>query len=79
MDYVDQRSQQVAEALAEARAAYVARNKLSRARFESAETVMPGGNTRSVLFYDPFPLAIARGQGCHLWDADGNRYLDVLG
>jgi glutamate-1-semialdehyde 2,1-aminomutase len=40
---------------------------------------MPGGNTRTVLFYDPFPLSIARGEGCRLWDADGHEYIDFLG
>jgi glutamate-1-semialdehyde 2,1-aminomutase len=32
-----------------------------------------------VLFYDPFPLSIARGDGCRLWDADGHEYIDFLG
>jgi glutamate-1-semialdehyde 2,1-aminomutase len=26
----------------------------------------------------PYPLAIVRGEGCHLWDADGNRYVDLM-
>ena len=40
---------------------------------------MPGGNTRTVLHYAPFPLAMARAQGCRLWDADGREYIDFLG
>src|SRR5271165_1248848 len=24
------------------------------------------------------PLAISRGQGCRVWDADGNQYLDLI-
>jgi glutamate-1-semialdehyde 2,1-aminomutase len=79
MDYVDQRSQCVDLALAAARAGYVAANPRSRAQFVAAAAVMPGGNTRSVLFYDPFPLVMAGGQGCHLTDADGHVYLDALG
>jgi len=66
-------------ALAHARAAYVARNPRSAEIHAEAAAVMPGGNTRSVLFYDPFPLAIARGEGAFVWDADGHRYLDLLG
>ena len=27
----------------------------------------------------PFPLLMARGEGCRLWDADGHRYVDLLG
>jgi glutamate-1-semialdehyde 2,1-aminomutase len=79
MDGFDLRSDAVEAALAEARAAYVDRNPLSRAAYARAEAVMPGGNTRSVLFYEPFPLVMARGEGCFLWDADGHRYLDLLG
>ncbi len=40
---------------------------------------MPGGNTRSVLSYGPFPTAMARGAGCRLWDVDGHEYLDLCG
>ena len=66
-------------ALAEAREAYVARNPKSLARTVEATAVMPGGNTRTVLHYDPFPLGFTRGQGCRLWDLDGAEYVDFLG
>ena len=79
MDGFDLRSDAVEVALAEARAAYIGRNPLSGAAYARAEAVMPGGNTRSVLFYEPFPLVMVRGEGCFLWDADGHRYLDLLG
>ncbi|HLJ60692.1 MAG TPA: aspartate aminotransferase family protein [bacterium] len=69
----------VDRALADATAAYSARNPESRARYAAATAAMPGGNTRSVLYYDPFPLSIARGEGCRLWDADGHAYIDFLG
>ncbi len=58
---------------------YVAINPKSRAQYLTATEVMPGGNTRSVLFYEPFPLAMARGEGSRLWDADGHEYTDLLG
>ncbi|HWL89067.1 MAG TPA: aminotransferase class III-fold pyridoxal phosphate-dependent enzyme [Polyangiaceae bacterium] len=66
-------------ALAAARADYVEKNPASRARFDAACAAMPGGNTRTVLFYEPFPLGIARGEGCRIWDADGHEYIDFLG
>jgi len=69
----------IAQTLAQVTRAYVERNPQSAAQYERALAVMPGGNTRSVLFYEPFPLAIARGEGCRLWDADGHEYLDFLG
>lgn len=40
---------------------------------------MPGGNTRTVLYYDPFPLVMVSGSGCRLEDADGHTYVDFLG
>jgi glutamate-1-semialdehyde 2,1-aminomutase len=65
--------------LAEAKETYAARNPASLARYVNAVAVMPGGNTRTVLFYPPFPLAMARAEGCRLWDADGAEYVDFLG
>jgi glutamate-1-semialdehyde 2,1-aminomutase len=40
--------------------------------------VMPAGNTRTTTYYPPFPVAIERGEGYRLWDADGNEYIDLL-
>lgn len=65
-------------ALAAHVARYVARTPASRAQFEQAAQHLPGGNTRSVLFYEPYPLAMRRGQGCTLWCADGHAYTDFL-
>ncbi|HYZ21690.1 MAG TPA: aminotransferase class III-fold pyridoxal phosphate-dependent enzyme [Rhodopila sp.] len=66
-------------ALNEAREAYVTRNPKSLARYIEATTVMPGGNTRTVLHYAPFPVAMARAEGCRMWDLDGAEYIDFLG
>src|SRR6476660_6008944 len=66
-------------ALELAKAEYAARNPLSRVQHEAACRAMPGGNTRSVLFHEPFPLAIDRAEGPYLWDCDGHRYIDFLG
>ncbi len=65
-------------ALARARDAYASANPQSRARAERAAEVMPGGNTRTVLWVDPFPLGLARGEGCRLWDLDGHAYVDFI-
>ncbi|MBT9385339.1 aminotransferase class III-fold pyridoxal phosphate-dependent enzyme [Pseudooceanicola sp. CBS1P-1] len=66
-------------ALDAARSAYVARNPGSAAALERARRVMPGGNTRTSLWSDPFPLSVASGQGCHIRDVDGHDYVDFLG
>jgi glutamate-1-semialdehyde 2,1-aminomutase len=68
----------IAAALAEAEEQYRARNPKSLARHREACTVMPGGNTRSAIHVDPFPLTIVRGEGARLWDLDGHQYVDFL-
>jgi glutamate-1-semialdehyde 2,1-aminomutase len=66
-------------AVADAEARYVAANPQSKARFEAAARDMPGGNTRTVLHYDPFPVALVKGEGARLTDLDGHTYIDFLG
>lgn len=73
------RNTEIDAALNEAKEAYVTANPRSLARYVEATAVMPGGNTRTVLHYAPFPLAMARAEGCRLWDADGREYIDFLG
>ena len=58
---------------------YTARTPQSAARYTEACRSMPGGNTRTVLHHDPYPVTITRGEGCSVWDADGNHYRDFLG
>lgn len=45
----------------------------------SAATVMPGGNTRTVLHFEPFPFRVERAEGSVLIDVDGHRCVDLLG
>lgn len=66
------------DALAEEERAFTAANPASRARAAAAAAVMPGGNTRTVLHYTPFPLAFAKGEGATLTDLDGHTYRDYL-
>jgi glutamate-1-semialdehyde 2,1-aminomutase len=58
---------------------YAAKTPRSRAMFEEALRVMPGGNSRTTTFFDPYPFYIVRGEGPRLWDADGNERLDFNG
>jgi len=73
------RNSDLATSLAEARERYVGLRPNSAALHDEALAVMPGGNTRSVLSYGPFPTAMARGADCRLWDIDGHEYLDLCG
>jgi glutamate-1-semialdehyde 2,1-aminomutase len=67
------------ERLRAVEAAYRAANPRSEAAYVAALGPMPGGNTRSVLHFSPFPLTFARGRGCWLEDLDGHTLLDCLG
>lgn len=51
----------------------------SKALFERARRVLPGGNTRTTVYVDPFPIYAARGEGSRMWDVDGNVYWDCIG
>ena len=68
----------VAAALAEAQEEYRQRNPRSLAQYEEACAALPGGNTRSAIFVEPFPLTMVRGEGSRLWDLDGHEYVDFL-
>ena len=68
----------LAAALAEAQEQYRARNPKSLAQHEEACAALPGGNTRSAIYAEPFPLTMARGDGAYLWDVDGHEYVDFL-
>jgi glutamate-1-semialdehyde 2,1-aminomutase len=54
----------------------------SRLWFERAKQVLAGGissSARTTTTGDaPHPLYITRGQGSHIWDADGNEFIDYL-
>ena len=44
---------------------YKAKTPRSRQLFEEALRVMPGGNSRTTTFFDPYPFYITRGEGAH--------------
>ena len=65
--------------LERAAADYQAKTPRSRQLFEEALRVMPGGNSRTTTFFDPYPFYITRGEGARIWDADGVERLDFNG
>ena len=62
-----------------AKASFTAKRPKTHAMHERAAAVMPGGNTRTVLFTVPFPLRVEKGEGATITDVDGHSYLDLLG
>ena len=61
-----------------ARQRYTSANPNSYANYRSACKVMPGGNTRTVLHYSPFPITVVKGDGAYITDSDGHVYCDFL-
>jgi len=50
----------------------------SRQLYDRALSVLPGGVNSSVRATRPYPFFVERGDGGHVIDADGNRYLDFV-
>jgi glutamate-1-semialdehyde 2,1-aminomutase len=56
-------------------------NSKDRELRERAAAVIPGGmygHQSAALLPDDFPQFFSKGEGAHIWDADGNRYLDLM-
>ncbi len=50
----------------------------SAALYEQALKVLPGGNSRHTVFFQPYPIYAARGEGARIWDVDGVSRLDFI-
>ncbi|GIV90488.1 MAG: glutamate-1-semialdehyde 2,1-aminomutase [Chloroflexus sp.] len=53
----------------------------SQANFAAAQAVIPGGVNSPVRAFRGVggsPIFFERGQGAHIWDVDGNRYIDYV-
>lgn len=57
---------------------YRERRPRSMEAFAQLRRLLPGGETRSVSYFPPFPSVIIGGEGPIITDLDGNRYIDVL-
>ena len=62
--------------LSEALREYERRTPKSAKIWEHAKVWTPLGVHSNYRSLDPYPFYVQRGQGAHLWDADGNDYLD---
>ena len=57
---------------------YEAKTLTSKKHFELAQKWLPGGGTRNIAYFYPYPFYITKGEGCYLEDVDGNSYIDIL-
>lgn len=42
-----------------------------------AKKVIPSGVTSPIRYFEPHPFFVKRADGCHMWDADGSKILDM--
>lgn len=47
-------------------------------RFLSSQQLIDRDNKYGGIHFKPLPIVLSRGEGVHLWDVDGKRYLDFL-
>jgi glutamate-1-semialdehyde 2,1-aminomutase len=50
----------------------------SKAMIHEAMDYIPGGVQHNLAFSHPFPLVFTKAEGAHLYDLDGNKYIDFL-
>ncbi len=67
-----------ATALAPQTEAYRAASSNSKAFYDRAVKVMPGGNSRHSTVLSPYPIYVDRGEGCRVIDAEGESRIDFL-
>ena len=57
---------------------YFERTRTSKEFDTKARTCMPGGDTRGMTYFKPYPTYMVEGRGCRLYDVDGHEYLDFI-
>jgi len=58
-------------------ARFQARTPGSRALYDQARRVTPGGISHNHRYHAPYPIYFTRAKGPRIWDVDGNEYLDL--
>lgn len=57
---------------------YRKKTATSEIEYEKGKQYFPGGVTRYTNFYKPYPLTMIKGNGPHVYDIDGNKYIDYI-
>jgi glutamate-1-semialdehyde 2,1-aminomutase len=70
------REQRLAEVTKKSEDTYRKRTQKSKETLNRASQFMPGGDTRTSIWYDPYPFWIDKAEGCRFTDVDGNEYID---
>ena len=57
---------------------FVASTPKSKALQDAAAQYLPGGSSRGTAYFAPYPTFVDRAKGHHVYDVDGNSYLDFM-
>jgi glutamate-1-semialdehyde 2,1-aminomutase len=55
---------------------YARRTARSKKLYARARKIFAGGVNHNARFYEPYPIFVKRAKGQHIWDEDGNKYVD---
>jgi glutamate-1-semialdehyde 2,1-aminomutase len=55
---------------------YLARTPTSAKEAKRAQAIIPGGVGSAIQFWPPYPIFVKDSAGAHVWDLDGNKYID---
>ncbi|MFB3816925.1 MAG: aspartate aminotransferase family protein [Candidatus Methylomirabilales bacterium] len=78
MPTVSQLEPKAREILAREYGTYERENPKSRQAFERSRRVLPGGVSRGLCYFPPFPCQTESGDGAWITDLDGHRRLDLF-
>lgn len=56
--------------------AYVSKTPRSKQLYDSARSILPGGVSYRIRFFEPYPFFARNAKGSRLFDADGNEFVD---
>lgn len=70
--------EKINKAYQEEKKTYAKNFKKSAKKHKELCKYMPGGNTKSLSFFSPFPVHIKKGKGAYVYSTDGNKLLDVV-
>lgn len=57
---------------------YFEKTAKSRSLNSKAANFLPDGDTRVATYFEPYCPYMVKGEGCYVFDADGNRYIDYM-
>lgn len=55
---------------------YESHTSRSKQLHESAKSILPGGTSYQIRFFEPYPFQASRANGSRIFDADGNEFID---